>query len=178
MENLQENSNISLTLVAACGPRGELGLSGSLPWRQPADLAFFKKITLGGIVVCGRKTFESFPQLLPKRRHIVVSHHKLLNLPPDVALVRHWDELIDLLQQWGQHSAFLIGGAQLYEQWGEKADYCWMTHFGTVCEADCFFPLEVLRGRSIMEQHHHEASGADWPRTHVLYGPASRKLSK
>lgn len=178
MENLQENSDISLTLVAACGPRGELGLSGELPWRQPADLAFFKKITLGGVVVCGRKTFESLPKLLPNRRHIVVSRQKLTHLPPEVAVVSHWDELVALLHQWGQRSAFLIGGAQLYEDWGLKAKYCWITHFGVACAADCYFPLSVLQGRPIIEQHHHEAAGVDWPRTHVLYGPVSTKPSK
>lgn len=180
MENLQQNSDITLTLVAACGPRGELGLHGSLPWRQPADLAFFKKITLGGVVVCGRKTFESLPKLLPNRRHIVVSRQKLLNLPPEVTVVSDWQQLVEQLQRSEQKSAFLIGGAQLYEQWGPKAQYCWITHFGLGCEADCFFPLEILRGRPIVEQHHHEANGVDWPRTHVLYGaqPNQIKLSK
>lgn len=172
MKNLKEHSEITVTLVAACGPRGEMGLHGQLPWRQPADLAFFKKITAGGVVICGRKTFESLPHLLPGRRHIVVSHQVLTDLPDGVVGVQHWEDCQQQIQAWGAQEAFLIGGAQLYEQWAQHVFQCWITHFSVACEADCFFPLGILQSRPIVQQEFHPADAQNWARSHVLYGPA------
>lgn len=170
MGNLEKFSDIVLTLIAACGPRGELGLQGQLPWHQPADLAFFKKVTRGGVVICGSRTFASLPGLLPGRRHIVVSRGSVV-VPEGVACVLSWEQLRQQLHNWGATEAFLIGGAELYRHWGPMAQRCWITHFNTPCSADCFFPLELLQGRPILECEQHEAQGSNWARSHVLYGP-------
>ncbi|WP_245841846.1 dihydrofolate reductase [Sphingomonas lenta] len=52
---------------------GVIGRDGGLPWRLPADLRRFKALTMGKPMVMGRKTFESFPEPLPGRRHIVLT---------------------------------------------------------------------------------------------------------
>ena len=62
-----------IQLVVARAANGVIGRDGRLPWHLPADLKRFKQLTLGSAMVMGRKTFESLPGLLPKRRHIVVT---------------------------------------------------------------------------------------------------------
>lgn len=52
---------------------GVIGRDGGLPWRLPADLRRFKALTMGKPMVMGRRTFESFPEPLPGRRHIVLT---------------------------------------------------------------------------------------------------------
>lgn len=64
-----------LILVAAVADNGVIGDAGRLPWRLPADLAHFKRLTLDKTLVMGRRTWESLPGLLPRRRHIVLSRH-------------------------------------------------------------------------------------------------------
>ena len=67
------------TLVAALGQNNELGDGKDLLWRLPEDLKFFKKATLGGLVIMGRKTFESLPpsfRPLPGRENIVLTRQK------------------------------------------------------------------------------------------------------
>jgi len=55
---------------------GVIGRSGDLPWSLPDDLARFKKITHGGTVIMGRKTWESLHiQPLPGRTNLVVSRN-------------------------------------------------------------------------------------------------------
>ena len=44
-----------------------------MPWHLPADLAHFKRTTLGHPVIMGRRTWESIGRALPGRRNIVVS---------------------------------------------------------------------------------------------------------
>ncbi len=56
-----------LKLVAARGRDGAIGRGNALPWRLPDDLAHFKRLTLGGALVMGRKTAESLGRALSRR---------------------------------------------------------------------------------------------------------------
>src|SRR3712207_9573257 len=62
-----------ITLVVARPQNGVIGRDGTLPWHIPADLKRFKALTMGSVMVMGRRTFESLPGLLPGRRHIVLT---------------------------------------------------------------------------------------------------------
>ena len=62
-----------VTIVVARAQNGVIGRDGKLPWHIPADLRRFKALTMGSVMVMGRKTFESLPGLLPGRRHIVLT---------------------------------------------------------------------------------------------------------
>ena len=52
-----------ITLVVARAQNGVIGRDGKLPWHIPADLKRFKALTMGSVMVMGRKTFESLPGL-------------------------------------------------------------------------------------------------------------------
>jgi dihydrofolate reductase len=62
-----------ITLIVARATNGVIGRGGKLPWHIPADLKRFKALTMGTVMVMGRRTFESLPGLLPGRRHIVLT---------------------------------------------------------------------------------------------------------
>ena len=55
---------------------GVIGRDGKLPWHIPADLKRFKALTMGSVMMMGRKTFDSLPGLLPGRRHIVLTRDR------------------------------------------------------------------------------------------------------
>ena len=69
------NSAPHLTLVVAVDANNGIGLDNQLPWHLPADLAHFKRVTLGKPIIMGRKTFDSIGRPLPKRRNIVVTRN-------------------------------------------------------------------------------------------------------
>ena len=54
-----------ITLIVARAQNGVIGRDGTLPWHIPADLKRFKALTMGSVMVMGRKTFESLPGVLP-----------------------------------------------------------------------------------------------------------------
>lgn len=62
-----------LTLVAALSLDGVIGRDGDLPWRLPADLKRFKRLTMGCPMVMGRRTWDSIGRPLPGRRTLVLS---------------------------------------------------------------------------------------------------------
>lgn len=65
-----------LTLIAAAGQNNELGKNNDLVWHLPDDFKRFKKLTSGHHIIMGRKTFDSFPQPLPNRTHVVITRQE------------------------------------------------------------------------------------------------------
>src|SRR4051812_11169160 len=65
-----------ITLVVARAQNGVIGRAGRLPWHLPADLKRFKALTMGTVMVMGRKTFDSLPGILPGRRHVVLTRNR------------------------------------------------------------------------------------------------------
>ena len=66
-----------ITIVVARAQNGVIGRDGKLPWHISADLKRFKALTMGSVMVMGRKTFESLPGLLPGRRHVVLTRDRV-----------------------------------------------------------------------------------------------------
>ena len=99
-----------ITLILARAQNGVIGKDGDLPWHLPADLKRFKKITMGGAMVMGRKTFDSLPGLLPGRRHIVLTRDA--DWQAEGAEVVH--SVGEALQIVGEHKLFVIGGAEVF----------------------------------------------------------------
>jgi dihydrofolate reductase len=64
---------MKVALVVAMTPEQVIGRDGALPWRLPADLRHFKRLTLGHTVIMGRRTFESIGKPLVGRTNIVLT---------------------------------------------------------------------------------------------------------
>ena len=99
-----------IQLVVARARNGVIGRNGSLPWHLPEDLKRFKRLTLGTAMVMGRKTFDSLPGLLPRRRHIVVTRDR--NWRVDGAEVAH--SLPDAFALAAPDDVSIIGGAEIF----------------------------------------------------------------
>ncbi|MEM0967014.1 MAG: dihydrofolate reductase [Verrucomicrobiota bacterium] len=96
--------------VVAMNQNRVIGKDGQLPWHLPEDLQFFKKLTVGGTVIMGRKTYESIGRPLPKRRNLVLSR-SLSNAEG----VEVFSNLSDLNDKLGNHERiFVIGGGEIY----------------------------------------------------------------
>ena len=99
-----------ITLVVARAQNGVIGRGGKLPWHLPADLKRFKALTMGSVMVMGRKTFDSLPGLLPGRRHVVLTRDP--NWSPEGAeIARSVDEALELAR--GERVS-VIGGAEIF----------------------------------------------------------------
>jgi dihydrofolate reductase len=104
-------SDPSITLVVARAQNGVIGRDGTLPWRIPADLKHFKAVTMGTVMVMGRKTFDSLPGLLPGRRHVVLTR--------DPAWQAEGAEVVHDVEQAIQTARgepiSVIGGAEIFD---------------------------------------------------------------
>jgi dihydrofolate reductase len=126
-----------ISLIVAMDKNNLIGSNNGLPWHLPADLAFFKRTTMGKPIVMGRKTFESIGKPLPGRRNIVVTRD------PDFSaagcdVVNSIDAAIALCRD--DEEIMLIGGASLYQQSLELATNMYITRIDHEFEGDTWFP--------------------------------------
>lgn len=99
-----------ITLIVARAQNGVIGRDGKLPWHLPADLKRFKTLTMGSVMVMGRKTFDSLPGLLPGRRHVVLTRDPSWSAG-GAEVVHSVDGAIRLA---GESTISVIGGADIF----------------------------------------------------------------
>ena len=99
-----------ITLIVARAQNGVIGRDGKLPWHLPADLKRFKTLTMGSVMVMGRKTFDSLPGLLPGRRHVVLTRDPSWSAG-GAEVVHSVDDAIRLA---GESTISVIGGADIF----------------------------------------------------------------
>ncbi len=113
-----------------------IGRDGKLPWHLPDDLKWFKKCTLDRPILMGRKTFESLPGILPRRRHIVLSR-TLQEAPEGVEIVDSLDALEDLNLEG---DVYVIGGARIYALLLPRCTDLYLSCLHKEYEGDVTFP--------------------------------------
>ena len=123
----------NLTMIAAIGKNNELGKDNDLIWHFKEDMKFFREQTIGKPIVMGRKTFESLPKLLPKR--------KKEGFPEEVLVINNKDNLLKWIDNYNGE-VMVIGGATIYSQLLEYSNKLILTEIDA-CErnADVYFPL-------------------------------------
>ena len=114
-----------------------IGKDGGLPWHLPADLAYFKKVTMSHPVIMGRKTFESIGRALPGRTNIVISRNKI-ELPEGVLLANSIEQAISFVDK--ETECFVIGGGSIYKEVIKYADRLYITKIHAKIEGDTTFP--------------------------------------
>ena len=116
-----------------------IGCGNKIPWHIPEDFKWFKQLTMGNILVMGRKTFESIGKPLPGRTTFILSHHKTLF--PGVQTITGLDEIKKYLSANDKRSIFICGGANVYSQTIHLCTDVYLTLVKrTVLEADAFMP--------------------------------------
>jgi len=131
--------------IVAIDKNFAIGRDGKLPWHYGADLKFFKKTTVGNIVVMGASTWRSIHKPLPDRLNIVLTRSDDLKLPPDVERMSDIRDVINLATT-SDKDVFIIGGAKTYAAFANVIDKWIVTDVPmSVEDADTFMPLDFLK---------------------------------
>jgi dihydrofolate reductase len=146
---------MKLSAIVAMASNRVIGANNQLPWRLPADLARFKRITMGHALVMGRKTYESIGRPLPGRTMIVVTRQRGY-APEGVKVAHSVDEALALAQ--GDDEVFIIGGAELFAQTMDRIDRLYLTLIEREVPGDVSFPEVDLSTWKLIEQEHHPAA--------------------
>lgn len=109
-----------MILVMAVDAKWAIGYKGDMLTRIPADLKHFKEMTMGGVLVMGRKTFDA-TGALPGRETIIVS--RSLKEIEGAHIAHSLDDLREMIKEkFSDKKIFLVGGASLIDQLIDEVD--------------------------------------------------------
>ncbi|MFK4722638.1 dihydrofolate reductase [Bradyrhizobium niftali] len=139
---------MEIVFVVAIAENGVIGAGGAIPWRQKSDMARFKALTIGKPVIMGRKTFESLRRPLPGRTNIVITRDAAYRAAGAVVTTSALDaEAVargDALRRSVTEIA-VIGGAEIYRQWLDRADRLEITEVHARPEGDTHFGIDTAK---------------------------------
>ena len=155
----------NLSLIVAVANNHVIGINNTLPWHLPEDLKRFRALTTGHHIIMGRKTYESLGRLLPGRTTVIVTRNKDYKL--EGALVAHsLQAALDLCLN--DVEAFVIGGAELYQDGLKLANKLYITEVDLEVAGDAFFPaIDMQEWLETSREAHTSAQGL--PFTYLSY---------
>lgn len=126
-----------IVFVVAMAEGRVIGRDGGLPWHLPADLAHFKRLTLGHTVLMGRKVYDSIGKPLPERRNLVISRNPSFQAP-GCTVVHSPEEALEAAGAVPE--LMVIGGEQVYRLFLELVTRVELTLVHANVPGDTFFP--------------------------------------
>ncbi len=129
-----------LHLIVAHARNGAIGIDGKLPWYLPEELKHFKRTTLGKPVIMGRKTWESLGRPLPGRKNVVITRQADY-VAEGACVVPTIEAALEAVKD--EPVAFIMGGAQIYQQTLPLVKVAHVTVINADYDADAYFkPLD------------------------------------
>ncbi len=122
--------------IAAMSENRVIGNGNDIPWRISEDFKWFKEATMGGVLIMGRKTWDSIGRPLPGRKTAVVSRSRP-ELPAGVDLL---DSIEAIDQREYTDPIWICGGAEIYRQALPRCQELYLTLVKRTVEGDTFFP--------------------------------------
>ena len=158
----------TITIIVAAAENNAIGKNNNLIWNLPNDLKRFKKLTSGHSIIMGRKTFDSFPGLLPNRRHIIISNKSKDSFQENVIVVNNIDDALKAAED--DENPFIIGGGQIYKLAMDFSNKIELTRVHEKFEADTFFPeIDETKWKLINSEKHDKDENHKYSFTYKTY---------
>lgn len=152
---------VKISLIFAHDDKFGMGLENNLPhWNCKEDLKRFKQLTLNHPILMGRKTWDSLPKKpLPKRLNFVLSK-KLINQENGMILLRSIEELDKYFSN--NEEIFIIGGAQIYKLFEDRALTIYESHIYGDYNCDTFYQPNFSNFKLIKEEEFNNHTFKIW----------------
>ncbi|WP_025038034.1 dihydrofolate reductase [Bradyrhizobium sp. DOA9] len=148
---------MEIVFVVAIAENGVIGAGNAMPWRLKSDMARFKALTIGKPVIMGRKTFETLRRPLPGRTNIVVTRDAAYRANGAIVTTSAADAgavaLGDALRRSVTEIA-VIGGAEIFRQWLDRADRLEITEVHARPEGDTHFDIDKAEWDEVERVRH------------------------
>jgi dihydrofolate reductase len=166
--------SVRVTLVAAVARNRVIGAGGDIPWQLPGEQRRFRDLTIGHVLLMGRKTYDSIGRALPGRTTVVVTRQpgwQPADGPHESVLVT--SSLTEALEMAGaiDPEVFVVGGGEIYAEVLPLADRLVITWVDQSPEGDAYFPHV---DEAIWRAGHPEDHG-EWSIVHYERSPSVAK---
>jgi len=155
---------MKINLILAKSINGVIGKDNKIPWHLPEDMARFKRLTDGQVVIMGRKTWESLPEKfrpLPNRVNIVVSKNKDYKCPGAI-LCQSISNALIMGSQAIDKEIWIIGGSTIYNHLEPIADRMEVTVIDQVYEGDAYAPAISSEWKTVSKRSYVSKNGLQY----------------
>jgi dihydrofolate reductase len=143
-----------ISSIVAMANNRVIGKDNQIPWYLPADLTYFKRITLDHHIIMGRNCFESIGRPLPKRTNIIITRNPFF-IASGCLMAHSIEEALLRAERHGESEAFIIGGGEIYKQSAHLWQRLYLTEVALDTEGDVFFPdIDFSKWQLISEEKH------------------------
>ena len=126
-------------IIAAVNIDWGIGYNNTQSIVIPEDRRRFKKLTNGGTVIAGRKTFEDIGIPLPNRKNIILTRDKNY-MPGGVLITNSVEEILAITAGEDPDKVFVIGGGSIYSIFLPMCSHAHITKIEAMPLSDTFFP--------------------------------------
>lgn len=151
-----------IALIVAYANNQVIGNKGCIPWKIKGEQKRFRELTIGNVVIMGRRSYEEIGRPLPNRTTIVVSSTKQFE-GEGCMTAKSLSEAIELA---GDRDIYISGGARLYEEALPLVERMYITEIDLDVEGDTFFPTF---GKEEFVKEFNEYFEGEIPYTYVTY---------
>lgn len=135
---LWSRCSLSIALIAAQSENRVIGNGTTIPWHVKGEQKLFKDITMGGVLVMGRKTYQTIGKPLPGRETIIIT--RSANFTANGCHVVHSLEAALVAAERLSGMTFIAGGGEIYKLALPIADTLHLTTMHTHVDGDVHFP--------------------------------------
>lgn len=164
----------NINIIASVSKNGIIGKDNDMPWKQSDDLKRFKDLTIGHIVIMGKRTFQSIGSPLVGRVNIILTNDKKFNVfgcyvssSIENALELAY-EIIDEGLYNVKDDIFVIGGGQIYKQLINISNKLYITRIDCEIEGDTYFP-EIKNWKLVSKEIHEKDEKNEYNYTYENY---------
>jgi len=147
---------MKISCIVATAHDNVIGKDNDIPWYLPADLQYFKKITLGHHIIMGRKCYASIGRPLPKRTNVIITRDPYF-ISSNCLVTHSITEALEKAYENGEKEAFIIGGGTIYEQTIDLWDRLYLTSVDVKAEGDIYFPELDMNNWKLTSEDSHSA---------------------
>lgn len=150
-----------ISQIVAVSENGVMGREGRLPWRLPADVELFRRLTMGHYLILGRKTYESIGRPLPGRKIIILTRQKDYAVE-GCEVTDDLEKALEIARSNDESEAIIGGGAVVFAQAFPHTDRIYFTRVHAEIAGDTFYPaFNEQEWEVIKEQEYPLVEGQD-----------------
>ncbi len=168
-----------ITLVAAIAKNNCIGKNGELPWNIPEDMKRMRAITLGKVLIMGRRTWESIPanrRPLPNRTNVVITSDTTYTLPNGV---EKYSNVSEAIAAHAQEEIVGFGGERIFTEMMPMADVLEITHVDQTVDGDAFFPvIDPSIWKEVWREDHEGFSFVRYTKSQILNNKSQTNNNK
>lgn len=157
---------MELVAVAALAENGVIGKDGEIPWPSlPEDKRQYRGRIADSPVILGRVTFESMLDDLPGAAQIVLSRETRAFDVPTAHHAGSVEDAIEVAQDLGAETAYVIGGAGIYALFYPEYDRMLLSRVPGEYDGDAYFPeWDPAEWRLVREEPYPGFTLQEWVR--------------